>query len=239
MKKLINKIFPSKESNQNTNALNSRVKEKHQEWHRKIRALLKLSPETESDINCDFDILFDFWKIPKKELLNVFSEIGGLGEIFKEIIDFTTSKKLEDKDFKNYEKLVRLNVTKTIERLSHCTDTSHLDKMDIEFEKGDFHEDFNQSKCLENVTADLDFKIYNEILSKEGELKYSLALFLSEPLYRISTSHLPVYYFNWKLINDSKSPNPYKYLFELFKNYETDVFVSENTIKVYANNFFK
>ncbi len=220
-------------------ALNSRLKEKHKKWHRKIRELLELSPDSKDDINCDFDVLLEFWSIPKKDLINVFSEINGIEDIFSEIIDFTQSKILKGKAFKDYETLVKSNIQKTIKKLSNYVDTHDIEKMPIKIEKGDWQEDYNKSKYLMSLTENFDDALYDEILQKGGELKHALAYFLSEPLYRISTSYLPVYYFNWKLTGASDDLNPYKYLFELSRDYDTNVMICENEIKVYANNYFE
>ena len=111
--------------------------------------------------------------------------------------------------------------------------------MPIKIENGDFYSDYKKFEYLTSITENYDDEIYDEILKNGGELKYSLALFLSEPIYRISTSYLPVHYFKWKLTGLKDNLNPYKYLFELYKNYGTDVFICDNKIKVYTNNYFE
>ncbi|NMH89622.1 hypothetical protein [Flavivirga algicola] len=225
--------------NDTRESLNSRVKKRHKKWHSEIRTLLELPLDFQNEISCDFDVLFDFWEIPKKDLANVFSEVNGIEEIMDEIIAFKKSKILKNKEFVDFKELAVSNIRKTIDRLSDHIDTSSLYKIPIKIENGDFHTDYKKVGFLIDITESYSDILYDEILQKGNELKYSLALFLSEPIYRLSTSYFPVHYFQWKLIGQNDNLNPYKYLFELLKDYGSDVFICEEEIKIYTNNYFE
>ncbi|WP_420573265.1 hypothetical protein [Kordia sp.] len=204
--------------------------EQHKIWQNEWRKIMGKPINVDIEPNCDFDLHFDIWDLEKDLFFKLFEKFprgnqiaqrayqlkwGDLGEL---------NKKLTDEELIQQTKII-------VEVLQKIQPSDDLIDPKIVFKKGGNELRLELLSQADPISIELDDEFSTFVKKSTGNEGYNTYFFLSEPLYRLSSSYTPCNWILWCL-TDYQDLNPYTLLLNMKYN-GCDVALTENEVLIY------
>jgi hypothetical protein len=204
----------------------NKLRDLHREWQRIWREALGETVESMPDeVECDFALHFDIWKLNDQELRQCFSLFPDGQKILDRAVEvITSSPRKKEVDDENLLTLLD-EMNRSAENVIHLTNDQVAIRLNNEKLLCKSHRVYRgdenlRVKLFQNVdrpTIHLDDELSKIIQEKKGDIGYAAFFFLSEPLYRLANNYSVSNWVIWAMLENEFDVDPYKPGYELYK----------------------
>ncbi|WP_405396588.1 hypothetical protein [Maribacter sp. Asnod2-G09] len=192
------------------------MKKQHKIWQNEWRQIMGKPVNVDVEVDCDFDLHFDIWDLDKTKFLELFKSFPKGIEIGNNAFNLRNALIEEFNQKLNKDQIIS-ETLKAIEDIQSIAFTDELKNPNILFRTGKSISDITDLNYSERISIEIDDRMSAFIKKGTGENGYNAYHFLSEPMYRMSSSYIPSHWILWTLAN-SINVNPFSSMLKLESN---------------------
>lgn len=200
-------------------------------WQNHWRQIMGKPVHVEIEPDCDFDLHFDIWELEKERFFKLFEPFPKGQEIAKKAFQLRSGNEMGLTTKLNSEDQLLAEAKESINRIQRLFPSEELVKPQISIQYGDNKRRLDVLNGMDPISIDVDDQLPILIKKANGEKAYHAYFFLSEPLYRISSSYIPSNWILWTL-TELPEMNPYAPLLKL-NNSKCDVMLHNEGVLIF------
>lgn len=188
----------------------------------------------ETDPDCDLDLHFDIWDLEKDLFFKLFEKFPKSQELAERayLLRWGELGELNNK-LSSEEELIQ-EAKKSIQSIYNLFPSDELKNPKIVVKYGNDKLRLELLSKAGSISTEVDDELCDLIEKANGENGYNAYFFLSEPMYRLSSSYIPSNWILWTL-TDRTDIDPYTPLLKLYYN-DCDVALTNDGVLIFKLN---